>query len=299
MSRKPLPNSGRRRFRLLPILIGLFAVTYLIVIVGLPVGAIFYNAFAEGREAFMDALRDDETQHALKLTVMVCLAVVPLNAIFGLAAAWVLARHRFMGRSALAALVNLPLALAPTIAGLLIVLVYSPSLGLLRWPINTANDWLHAHPDWQQRLHFDDVQIVFAFPGLFLATLLVTVPLVALEVLPSLEQLDPTEAQAARTLGATGWQTFWRVTLPAIRWSVLYGVVLCTAKAAGEFGAVSGVSGRLIGETNTLTLHIERSYAEWENTKAFASATLLTALSVGTLIVNLLLTRGHAKRSAS
>lgn len=282
MSRKPLSNPARRRSRLLPIVIGLFAVGYLVVIVGLPVGAIFYNAFAEGREAFMDALRDEETQHALKLTVTVCAAVVPLNTIFGLAAAWVLARHHFIGRSALAALVNLPLALAPTIAGLLIVLVYSPSIGLLHGPVEASG-----------------AKIVFAWPGLVLATLLVTVPLVALEVLPSLEQLDPTDAQAARTLGATGWQTFWRVTLPAIRWSVLYGIVLCTAKAAGEFGAVSGVSGRLIGETNTLTLHIERSYAEWENTKAFASATLLAALAVGTLVVNLLLTRGHAKRSAA
>jgi sulfate transport system permease protein len=168
---------------------------------------------------------------------------------------------------------------------------------LLARPINAANAWLVAHPDWQHWLHVDQVQILFAFPALVLATLMVTTPMVALEVLPTLEQLDPTEAQAARTLGATGWQTFRRVVLPAIRWSVLYGIVLCLAKAAGEFGAVSGVSGRLIGETNTLTLHIERSYAEWENTKAFASASLLTALAVVTLLVNVLLSRSQAKRS--
>jgi sulfate transport system permease protein len=263
----------------LPILVALLSIAYLLIIVALPVGAILYNAFAGGWQAFWEALQDDETQHALKLTVTVCAVAVPFNTVFGLAAAWVLARHRFVGRGLLAAFVNLPLALAPTIAGLLVVLAYSPTIGLFRTPVLASG-----------------VQILFAWPGLVLATLLVTVPLVALEVLPSLEQLDPADTQAARTLGATGWQTFWRVTLPAIRWSVLYGVVLCTAKAAGEFGAVSAVSGRLIGETNTLTLHIERSYAEYETTKAFTSATLLTLLAVGTLAINVLLHRQAAKR---
>lgn len=259
-------------------MIGVVAIAYLLIIVGLPVVAIFWQAFAEGREAFVEALRHEETQHALKLTAGVCAVVIPLNTIFGVAAAWILARHHFRFRGLLAAMINLPLALAPTIAGLLIVLVYSPTIGLFHRPVAASG-----------------VQILFAFPGLVLATLLVTLPLVALEVLPSLEQLDPAEAQAARTLGATGWQTFRKVVLPAIRWSVVYGVVLCTARAAGEFGAVTSVSGRMIGETNTLTLHIERSYSEFEMTKAFASSTLLTGLAGFTLLVNVLLTRKHAK----
>lgn len=258
----------------MPWLVGTMAVAYLLVIVGLPVAAIFKEAFADGWQTFVDAVRDDETQHAMKLTLIVCAIVVPLNTIFGLACAWVLARHRFRGLGLLATFTNLPLAIAPTIAGLLIVLVYSPTIGLFHTPIEASG-----------------VKILFAWPGLVLATLLVTLPIVAIEVLPSLEQLDPSEAQAARTLGATGWQTFRKVVLPAIRWSVLYGVVLCTAKAAGEFGAVSATSGRLIGETNTLTLHIERSYAEYDATKAFASSTLLTALALGTIVLNVVLRR--------
>lgn len=273
-----MSHKVRRRFRPVPVLVALISLGYLLSIVALPVGVIFYQAFAEGREALWDALTDDETLHALKLTLCVCAVVVPLNTIFGLAAAWILARHQFRGKGLLAAMVNLPLAMAPTIAGLLVVLAYSPTIGLLRAPVNAAG-----------------VKILFAFPGLVIATLLVTLPLVALEVLPSLEQIDPTESQAARTLGATGWQTFWRVTLPSIRWSVLYGVVLCTAKAAGEFGSVASVSGMLIGETNTLTLHIERSYAEYETTKAFASASLLTLIAVFTLVVNIVLARRRKK----
>lgn len=258
----------------MPVGVAVMSVAYLLAIVGLPVAAIFREAFAEGWDAFVDAVKDEETQHALWLTVRVCAIVIPLNTAFGLAAAWVLARHRFRGIGLLAGVVNLPLAIAPTIAGLLIVLVYSPTIGLLRRPVEA---W--------------DLHILFATPGIVLSTLLVTLPLVALEVLPSLEQLDPAEAQAARTLGATGWQTFRKVVLPAIRWSVLYGVVLCAAKAAGEFGSVAATSGRLIGQTNTLTLHIERSYAEYESTKAFASSVLLTGLAVMTILLNVVLGR--------
>ncbi|MGC4032924.1 MAG: sulfate ABC transporter permease subunit [Tepidisphaeraceae bacterium] len=271
-------SRSNQRFRLTPWLVGTVAVAYLLVIVGLPVAAIFKEAFADGWQAFVDALRDEETLHALKLTLIVCAIVVPLNTVFGLACAWVLARHRFRGIGLLATFTNLPLAIAPTIAGLLIVLVYSPTIGLLHGPVEHLQDEY-------------GFKILFALPGLVLATLVVTLPIVAIEVLPSLEQLDPSEAQAARLLGATGWQTFRKVVLPAIRWSVLYGVVLCTAKAAGEFGAVSATSGRLIGETNTLTLHIERSYAEYDATKAFASSTLLTALAVGTIVLNVVLRR--------
>ena len=282
------PSVRGNQFRILPVLIGLVSVAYLLVIVGLPVASIFKEAFAEGWQAFVDAVKAEDTQHALWLTIKTCAVVVPLNTIFGLACAWVLARHRFRGTSTLAAFVNLPLAIAPTIAGLLIVLVYSPTIGLLHGPVETLELWgAHHFPGY-------NFKILYAFPGIVLSTLLVTLPLVAMEVLPSLEQLDPSEAQAARTLGATGWQTFRKVVLPAIRWSVLYGVVLCTAKAAGEFGSVSTTSGRLIGKTNTLTLHIERSYAEYESTKAYASSVLLTGLAVFTIILNVWLGRKRA-----
>lgn len=297
-------SAFNRRPRWVPALVGVIAVGYLLVIVGLPVGAIVYHALALGTEAFWNALTEDETIHALKLTLAVIAIAVPMNTVFGLAAAWVLARHKFFGKGALAALVNLPIALAPTIAGLFIVLLYSPrkEIGLLARPINAINEWLIANPSWQQFLHIDQVQILFAFPSLVLATVLVTMPMVALEVLPTLEQTDPTEAQAARTLGANGWQTFWRVVLPAIRWSVLYGVILCLAKAAGEFGAVSAVSGRLIGETNTLTLHIERSYAEAygpeEEIKAYAPAVVLLSLAVFTLLVSTVMNLLYARQSA-
>ena len=266
--------SVHKRHPIVAVLLVLLTVAYLLALVGFPIAAVVYNAFAEGWEAFRDAILDDETQHALRLTLLVCAIVVPLNTIFGLAAAWVLARQRFVCRGTLAAFVNLPLALSPTIVGLLIVLAYSPTIGMLREPVNA--------------LH---LKILFATPALVLATLLVTMPLVALEVLPSLEHLDGSEEQAAMTLGATAWQTFRKVIFPAIRWSVVYGVVLCLAKAAGEFGAVSGVSGKLIGETNTLTLHIERTYGEWETTQAFASSTLLTGLALITLLINLVLSK--------
>jgi sulfate transport system permease protein len=258
------------------------AMAYLLAIVGLPVGTLFYEAFAEGWDAFVAALRDENTQHALWLTVKVCAIVVPINTLFGLAAAWVLARQRFVGHGALAAFVNLPMALAPTIAGLLIVLVYSPTLGLLAGPVE-ASGW----------------QIVFAPPAMVIATLLVTLPLVALELLPTLEQLEVAEEQAAITLGANAWQTFFRVILPAVRWSLVYGIVLCTAKAAGEFGAVSAVSGKTIGETMTLTLHVEQAYTDYETVKAYASSTVLTLLSVGTLILHLILPSQHRSAPAT
>ncbi|MGN6504763.1 MAG: sulfate ABC transporter permease [Tepidisphaeraceae bacterium] len=250
-------------------------ISYVLLLIGLPVGAVFYNAFLDGWDAFKASITDPETIHAAKLTLSVTALVVPLNALFGLAAAWLLVRDRFIGKSAINLLINLPLAVSPTIMGLMVVLVYSPSVGLLRGLVNRA-----------------DVQIVFAFPGLVIATLLVTLPLVVREVVPALEVADISEEQAAYILGASKWRTFWRITLPAIRWSLVYGIVLCTAKSVGEFGAVSAVSGHLIGETNTLTLHVERAYADYDSTTAFASATLLMAISLLTLFLQLILPHG-------
>ncbi len=261
-------------------LIVLTALIYFSALVLLPSGIIFYNTFAKGFEAFWEGATAAETLHAAKLTLSITAIVVPLNTLFGLAAAWVLARQKFIGKIVAMALINVPLAMSPIVAGLFIVLVYSPTVGLFK----SAVVWA-------------DVKVLFAFPGLVIATLFITLPFVVREILPSLEATDRAEEEAANSLGASQWQIFWRVVFPAIRWSVIYGVIICIAKSIGEFGAVSSVSGKLIGETNTLTLHVERAYAEYETAQAYAAATMLSLVALVTVILQLLIPAGHTAKT--
>jgi sulfate transport system permease protein len=262
--RTPARRAGRAALVLL-------AAAYVVGLVGLPLANVYGQAFAQGLAAFLAGLAAPEALHAAKLTLLVVGIAVPANTVFGLGAAWVIARREGPAARAVRVAVDLPLAFSPTVVGLLVVLAWSPNLGLLGGPVRASG-----------------ARILFAWPGLVLATILVTLPYVVREVLPALYQLDPAEEEAAHVLGATRWQTFRRVVFPAIRASVLYGVVLCTARAAGEFGAVSVVSGKLIGETNTLTLHVERAYAEYETVPAFAAATLLTTVGILTVVVDAL-----------
>jgi sulfate transport system permease protein len=247
------------------------AAAYVLALVGLPLANVYGQAFSRGVSAFLEGLAAPETLHAAKLTLLVVAVAVPANTAFGLAAAWVIARRRSVGSRVVRLVADLPLAVSPTVVGLLVVLAWSPNVGLLA-PLVRATG----------------VRILFAWPGLVLVTVVVTLPYVVREVLPALYQLERAEEEAAAVLGATLWQTFWKVVFPAIRASVLYGVILCTARAVGEFGAVSVVSGKLIGETNTLTLQVERAYAEYETVAAFAAASLLTTVGVLTVVVDAL-----------
>jgi sulfate transport system permease protein len=247
------------------------AAGYLMLLVGLPLVNVYGEAFADGFAGFRAGLASPPAHHAAKLTLLVVGISVPFNAAFGLAAAWVIARNRSPAARVLRLTLDLPLAVAPTVIGLLVVLAWSPTIGLMGGVVRAAH-----------------LKILFAWPALVLATVVVTLPYVAREVLPALHQVDRAEEEAATVLGATRWQTFWRVVFPAIRASVIYGVILCAARAAGEFGAVSVVSGKLIGETNTLTLHVERAYAEYESVPAFAAASLLTTIGVLTVVLDAL-----------
>jgi sulfate transport system permease protein len=239
------------------------AVAYVVGLVGLPLANVYGQAFARGVSAFLDGLAAPEALHAAKLTLLVVCVAVPANTAFGIAAAWIVARRQTPAARIIRVVADLPLAVSPTVVGLLVVLAWSPNIGLLGGLVQATG-----------------ARILFAWPGLILATVVVTLPYVLREVLPALYQLERAEEEAAAVLGATPWQTFRTVVFPAIRASVLYGVVLCTARAAGEFGAVSVVSGKLIGETNTLTLHVERAYAEYETISAFAAASLLTTVGI-------------------
>jgi sulfate transport system permease protein len=247
------------------------AAGYLLLLVGLPLVNVYGEAFAAGLSGFVEGLTSPPARHAAKLTLLVVAVAVPLNTAFGLAAAWVMARNRSAAARVVRLTLDLPLAVAPTVIGLLVVLAWSPTIGLMAGAVRAAH-----------------LKILFAWPALVLATVVVTLPYVAREVLPALHQIDRAEEEAAAVLGATRWQTFRRVVFPAIRASVIYGVILCAARAAGEFGAVSVVSGKLIGETNTLTLHVERAYAEYETVPAFSAAALLSTVGVVTVALDAL-----------
>ena len=242
-----------------------FSLGFLGLFLLVPLAAVFAEAFRRGAGTYVAALRDPAALAAIKLTVLVAAIAVPVNCVFGLAASWAIAKFQFIGKSLLITLIDLPFAVSPVIAGLVYVLVY----GLHGW----LGPWLQRH----------DLQIIFATPGIVLATLFVTFPFVAREVIP-LMQAQGTEAEeVAITLGASGWQTFFRVTLPNVKWAVLYGVILCNARAMGEFGAVSVVSGHIRGKTNTLPLHVEVLYNEYNFVAAFAVASLLALLALVTL----------------
>jgi len=232
-----------------------------------PLFTVFGMAFNKGLAAYLHSFADSDTGAAIRLTLLTALIVVPLNTIFGIAAAWAIAKFEFKGKSMLITAIDLPIAVSPVISGLIYVLVF----GAQGW----FGHWLIEH----------DMNIVFAVPGIILATMFVTFPYVARELIPLMEQLGNDEEEAAITLGAGGFMTFFRVTLPKIKWGLVYGVILCNARAMGEFGAVSVVSGHIRGLTNTMPLQIEVMYNEYNFVGAFAVASLLTLLAVVTLII--------------
>ena len=259
----------RHRTEPTPVRIALLvvALVFLVLILFVPLLAVFVQAFAKGVEAYRAALAEPDTLSALKLTLLTAALVVPLNAVFGVAAAWLVTRFRLPGNSALITMLYVPFSVSPVISGMAFVLLFGAS--------GFFGTWLQAH----------DVKIIFALPGIVLATLFVTSPLVARELIPLLSSQGTTEEESALTLGASGWRTFWHVSLPKMRWGLLYGVVLCNARAMGEFGAVSVVSGHIRGLTNTLPLHIEVLYNEYQFSAAFAVSSLLTLLALATLVV--------------
>jgi sulfate transport system permease protein len=231
-----------------------------------PLAAIFAEAFRKGIGVYFASLTDANARSAIRMTLFVSAICVPLNLIFGLAAAWSISKFRFPGKSVLITLIDLPFAVSPVIAGLIFVLLF----GMRGW----FGPWLSEH----------NIQIIFATPGVVLATLFVTFPFVAREIIPLMQEQGSGEELAAVSLGATGWQTFWRVTLPNIKWALLYGVILCNARAMGEFGAVNVVSGKIRGQTNTMPLHVEILYNEYQFAAAFAVASLLALLAIATLV---------------
>lgn len=237
----------------------------------LPLVAVFTEAFRQGAEVFLASITEEETLSAVKLTLLVAAISVPLNVTFGIAAAWAIAKFSFPGKNVLLTLIDLPFAVSPVIAGLIFVLLFGSQ--------GVAAPFL---AEW-------DLKIIFAVPGIVLATTFVTFPFVARELIPVMEAQGRDEEEAAVSLGASGWKTFLRVTLPNVKWGLLYGVILCNARAMGEFGAVSVVSGHIRGMTNTLPLHVEILYNEYQFAAAFAVATLLAALALVTLILKSLI----------
>jgi sulfate transport system permease protein len=241
------------------------SVAFLGLFVVLPITSVFVEALGKGLRAYAAAITDPETRAAIRLTVITAAISVPLNLVFGVTASWLISKYRFPGKSALVTLIDLPFSVSPVIAGLVFVLMLG-ARGLL-------GPWLEAH----------DIHIIFAVPGIILATTFVTFPFVAREVLPIMQDLGSDEEEVALTLGASGWQILFYVALPKVRWGLLYGVVLCNARAMGEFGAVSVVSGHIRGLTNTVPLHVEILYNEYNLVGAFAVASILTLLALGTL----------------
>ena len=239
----------------------LLATGFLGLFLLLPLAAVIAEALRGGWQAYLAAIREPDALAAIRLTLTVAAIAVPLNLVFGTCAAWAIARYEFRGKGVLTTLIDLPFAVSPVISGLIYVLLF----GAQGW----FGPWLGEH----------GFKIVFAVPGIVLATVFVTFPFVARELIPVMQELGSDEEEAALTLGASGWQTFWRVTLPNIKWGLLYGVILCNARAMGEFGAVSVVSGHIRGLTNTLPLHVEILYNEYNFVAAFACASLLALLA--------------------
>jgi sulfate transport system permease protein len=249
------------------------ALLFLSLFLFVPLVAVFVQAFAKGIDVYWAALVDDDALSALKLTLISALVAVPLNLVFGIAAAWAIAKFDFRGKNVLLTLIDLPFSVSPVIAGLIYVLIF----GLQGW----FGEWLRDH----------DLKVIFAVPGIVLATVFVTFPFIARELIPLMQAQGEEQEEAARVLGASGLQILWRVTLPNVKWALLYGVILCNARAMGEFGAVSVVSGHVRGQTNTLPLHIEILYNEYQFAAAFAVASLLAALALVTLVLKYILER--------
>ena len=248
------------------LLIGL-ALAFLLLFLVLPLAAVFTEALRQGWDAYIEGLTDPDAWSAIQLTLLTAVIAVPLNLVFGVAAAWCMAKFEFRGKAFLITLIDLPFSISPVVAGLMYVLVF----GANGW----FGSWLAAH----------DIKIIFAVPGIVLATVFVTFPFIARELIPLMQAQGNDEEQAAVVLGANGWQTFWYVTLPNIKWGLVYGVILCNARAMGEFGAVSVVSGHIRGQTNTIPLHVEILYNEYQSVAAFAAASLLALLALVTLAI--------------
>ena len=244
----------------------------------LPLAAVFVEALKSGWAAYWSALEDPDALAAIRLTVVTAAIAVPLNLVFGVAAAWCIAKFEFRGKAFLTTLIDLPFSVSPVVAGLIYVLVF----GAQGW----LGPWLAAH----------DIKIVFAVPGIVLATVFVTFPFIARELIPLMQAQGSDEEQAAQVLGASGWQTFWHVTLPNIKWGLIYGVILCNARAMGEFGAVSVVSGHIRGQTNTMPLQVEVLYNEYQGQAAFAVASLLALLAIVTLVLKTLVEWRHQRQ---
>jgi len=260
-------------------LIGL-TLTFLSLFLFVPLAAVFAEALRKGWETYLSALVNPDALSAVKLTFIAAAIAVPLNLVFGVAAAWAIAKFEFKGKSLLITLIDLPFAVSPVIAGLIYVLIF----GLQGW----FGEWLIDH----------DFKVIFAIPGIVLATIFVTFPFVARELIPLMQAQGKDEEEAALVLGASGWQILWRVTLPNIKWGLLYGVILTNARAMGEFGAVSVVSGHIRGLTNTMPLHVEILYNEYNYAAAFAVASLLALLALVTLVLKTIV-EWQATRSAA
>jgi sulfate transport system permease protein len=260
------PSAIAEPFWVKALLIGV-ALAFLTLFLFVPLVAVFTEALKKGWDAYAVSIMEPDARSAIKLTLLVAVIAVPLNLIFGVAAAWAIAKFEFRGKSILLTLIDLPFSVSPVIAGLIYVLIF----GAQGW----FGPWLSEH----------DIKILFAVPGIVMATIFITFPFVARELIPLMQSQGNEEEEAALVLGASGWRTFWHVTLPNIKWGLLYGVILCNARAMGEFGAVSVVSGHIRGETNTMPLHVEILYNEYNFTAAFATASLLALLALVTLAI--------------
>ena len=259
--------SAKKESKLVPSILIAITVLFLSLFLLLPLVTIFLKAFEKGISVYIAAITDQEAFSAIKLTLLVALIVVPLNTIFGIAAAWLITKFQFKGKQLLLSLIELPFAVSPVIAGLVFVLLFTPRGAL--------GEWLLEH----------GVKLIFSVPGIIIATIFVTFPFVARELIPVMQAQGKSEEEAALSLGASGWKMFWHVTLPNIKWGLLYGMILCNARAIGEFGAVSVVSGHVRGVTNTMPLHIEILYNEYQFSAAFAVATLMSFIAVLTLVI--------------
>jgi sulfate transport system permease protein len=259
----------------------LIAVVFLALFLIMPLVLVFVEALRQGAGAYFDALKDPDALSAMRLTLTVAVIAVPFNIVFGLAASWAIAKFEFRGKNLLISLIDLPFSVSPVISGLVWVLLFGSH--------SVLSPWLKAH----------DIQILFAVPGLVLATMFVTFPFVARELIPLMQEQGTTDEEAALSLGASGLQTFWHVTLPNVRWALVYGVLLCTARAIGEFGAVSVVSGHIRGKTNTMPLHVEILYNEYSFVGAFAVASVLALLALVTLGIKSVLEWRYGNQLAS
>jgi sulfate transport system permease protein len=250
--------------KLLLIIIAIIFISLFIII---PIASIFYEALANGIDYYISAISNEGARKSIKLTLLVCAISVPLNVVFGVCAAWCIAKFEFFGKKFLTTLIELPFSVSPVISGLIYIIIFSSH--------SIIGEWLIAH----------DIEIIFAVPSLVIATIFVTFPFVAKELIPLMEEHSNSEEEASTILGASGWKTFTKITLPNIKWGVLYGVILCNARAMGEFGAVSVVSGHIRGLTDTAPLHVEMLYNEYNSVAAFALASVLTLLALLTIFL--------------